>query len=175
MTRTSTHRAPAFVSACLILLLSGLAVGCGSDGDPGAESSSPESTAVDGASPPAADGTATPDAPAANADQSTKASPPATPAASVQGQDVLCSTPSQTAQITWDQGEPRLSITRKPNQPVLNQASPVAIQRNDDSSVTYGYLQDTTAYIKTLSDGNCMVQILDAQGGVTVEEYGRTS
>jgi len=175
LTKTSTHRLPALISACLVILLSGLAVGCGSDGDSGSsDPSSAEPAEVETATPapdsPPADG-----APVADAEQPSAAAPQSTPEANVQGEDVLCSTPSQTAQVTWQEGEPRLSIMRKPDQAILDQASPVAIQRNDDSSVTYGYLQGMTAYIKTLSDGNCMVQILDAQGSVTVEEYGRTS
>ncbi|MEO0406238.1 MAG: hypothetical protein AAF289_02695 [Cyanobacteria bacterium P01_A01_bin.135] len=181
MTHLVANRPSALISACLIALLTGLAVGCGSEPDAG-QSAQDGAAQSDPAQVDPASGDPAPGDPAdPAADGATTAAAPdsgATPApgtANLQGKDVLCSTPSQTGQITWQEGEPRLSMTRKPNQPVLNQASPVAIQRNDDSSVTYGFLQNPTAYIKTFPDGNCMVQILDAQGSVTVEEYGRTN
>lgn len=165
LTRIVANRPSARISAGLIVLLSGLAFGCGSDpGEPSDPAADPN------AGVPPTESTAPPEA---TAEAPSEAPAPGT--ANVQGKDVLCSTPSQTAQVTWQDGEPILSVTRKPNQPVLNQASPVAIQRNDDSSVTYGFLQNPTAYVKTFPDGNCMVQLLDAQGSVTVEEYGRTS
>ncbi len=164
---------PAALGACLILL-SGLMIGCGpgDDANPAASNPPAATEGAPAASPPATTATEAPTESTA-APQSTV--PSANPAVGIQGTDVLCSTPSQTAQVTWQDAEPLLTITQKPYQPVLDKASPVAIQENADSSVTYGYLQEPTAYIKTFADGNCMVQTLDAQGNVTTEEYGRAS
>ena len=162
---TAANRPATLISAGLIIVLSGLAIGCGSG--PEADQPTGEPAQTQTAPPPSGE-------PAAEA----PSAPEGAEAASVggiQGKDVLCSTPSQTGQITWQAGQAQLSVTQKPNQPVLEQASPVAIQAGDDDSVTYGYLQDRTAYIKTFPNGNCLVQVLDAQGNVTVEEYGRTS
>ncbi|MGF1537473.1 MAG: hypothetical protein ACFB4J_13460 [Elainellaceae cyanobacterium] len=184
MARKFINKKAIAISAGLILL-SGLMAGCGSDEpDPTAsnppETGEPQSPPPESPSEPSSEATptdpseSTTGAPQGTTDPAAQPNTEGTTADSVQGKNVLCSTPSQTAQVTWEGTEPRFTLTEKPNQPVLNQASPVAI-REDGGSITYGYLQETTAYLKTFDSGNCMVQTLDAQGNVVVEEYGRTS
>lgn len=132
----------------------GLLVGCG------AESPSSEQAADAGTSQPAPADTASP------SDGTT---------GSGVGQYTACDTPSHFAEVTWENGQPYLSFTNKPNNTVLNKANPVAILGNPDNSYTYGVQAESTFYVRVYPNGECLLQSLNAQQQVVVEEYGRVS
>ncbi|MGF1512254.1 MAG: hypothetical protein ACFB5Z_00955 [Elainellaceae cyanobacterium] len=156
-----------------VIFLSGLVMGCGSD-EPDAASSNPPASSEAAGNSEAAPQVDSASDPAQTAEAAPQAATGQPVDGAVEGRNVLCSTPSQIAQVTWEADKPRFTLTRKPDESVLDRATPVAIKEEGDS-VTYGYLQDATAYLKTFDSGNCMVQTLDAQGNVILEEYGRTS
>lgn len=85
----------------------------------------------------------------------------------------VCDSPRYEVQVTWEQGQPRFTFTRKPNEITVNSNRGVAIARNSDGSLTYGYSGEITVYARVFPDNNCVVQAIDAQGNVTVEENGR--
>ncbi|MGG6293491.1 hypothetical protein ACQ4M4_03620 [Leptolyngbya sp. AN02str] len=100
------------------------------------------------------------------------ASPQPTPS-SVMREAFRCNTPSYYADVTWQQDQPRLSFTRKPNDTTLNQATPVSLTHNDDGSITYGYQRDTIVYSRVYADQSCFVQVVNPMNSnVVIEEVG---
>ncbi|WAL61456.1 hypothetical protein [Thermocoleostomius sinensis] len=150
----------ALVQGCLVGLMGGLLVGCEFlNRDLLSQNSTTNA--------PATDSTET--SPGAETANST----PGNASTQTAGKNVACDTPSHFAEVTWQDGGPSMTYVDKPDRTNFSQVTPVAIVSNADGSTTYGYAGDSTTYVRIYPNGSCLVQTIDAQGTVTVEEFGR--
>lgn len=91
------------------------------------------------------------------------------------GQDLACDASEHFTEIIWQEGQPRMTFAKKPDETTLNEAYPVTIATNADGSRTYGYKTDITVYSRFYLDGSCLIQTLDSQGNSTLEAPGQTA
>jgi len=90
-------------------------------------------------------------------------------------QDLLCDTPNYLAQVTNPSAQPNLSFGPKPAMNFLSQGMPVSITENPDGSRTYAVHGESITYARFYPDNTCLVQVVAADGSITMEESGQTN
>lgn len=124
----------------------------------------------------------TPTDPAANTSpaENTQVSPSPTPSPEVaiapvnsRWRPITCETRSYLADITWQQGQGKMTVLRKPSETLLNNGQGVTLTANPDGSTTYAHQGDGIFYARVYPNDTCLVQAVARTGSVTLEESGR--
>jgi len=84
-----------------------------------------------------------------------------------------CNTPNHLAEVSQQNGQSVLQIVRKPSEVIAtSQPGGLATLANPDGSTTYGIVSGSTFYVRVFPNGTCFIQVLDADGVVSLEENG---
>ncbi|MFQ3618621.1 MAG: hypothetical protein SNJ57_18920 [Cyanobacteriota bacterium] len=84
-----------------------------------------------------------------------------------------CNTPNHLAEVAQQNGQSVLQIVRKPSEVIAtSQPGGLATLANPDGSTTYGIVSGSTFYVRVFPNGTCFIQVLDANGAVSLEENG---
>lgn len=93
--------------------------------------------------------------------------------ATSRGRPITCETRSYLADITWQQGQGKMTFLRKPSETLLNNGQGVTSTVNPDGSTTYAHQGDGIFYTRVYPNNTCLVQAIARNGSVTLEESGR--
>jgi hypothetical protein len=89
------------------------------------------------------------------------------------GQNITCEGQLNIADISWQQGQPRITFESKPpGKGHLNNA-PATQVSNKDGSISYISGGETTTTVTFFSDGKCSLLVKSTGESVTVEEKGQ--
>jgi len=90
-------------------------------------------------------------------------------------QGLTCDAPNYFAEVSNEQGQINLTFGEQSAENILLKANPISDVLNEDGSRTYGYQEaNTTTYARFYPDGTCLLQVVGADGTVTLEEVGQT-